>query len=233
MRAVAPHRRPSGATGPAGTDDRHGDGDGRRRWRTVPPAAALPGRGALVAVLAAALAVSAAAAGGAPPAQAAAASARLPASASSPDATAGPARAGVPDEAEAREAALARDNAARPLLGREELRRCLYEQLRLSAETDSLAEATGALEAERGELARLGAELKARAEALDRADRAAVDAYNAQAESRNARIARHVAAAAKVEERTRAIEPARLAWSRDCSGRAFRQEDRDAIETGR
>ena len=81
--------------------------------------------------------------------------------------------------------------------------------------------------------ARLGAELKARAGSLDRTDAAAVAAYNAQVEARNTLTARYDAAAAKANAQIQALEPARLAWSRDCAERAFRREDRQAIEAGR
>ncbi len=196
---------------PHGRRRHGGGGDGR-----VPSRAALLRRAPAAALLLAALAA-------------------VPAMAqdAAPPAASQPARAASGRDAEARESALARDNASGKVLDREELRRCIYEQMRLSAETDSIAEASRTLDTERAEIAHGGADLKTRAEALDRTDRAAVDAYNAQAEARNASIARHEAAAAKVGARIAAIEPARLAWSRDCANRPFRQEDRDAIEAGR
>ena len=109
----------------------------------------------------------------------------------------------------------------------------MAEQRRLSAETDAIAETQRALDGDRAEIVRLGAELKARAAALDRTDSVAVEAYNAQAEARNALIGRYDAATAQTNARVEALEPARLVWSRDCAERAFRQQDRDAITSGR
>ena len=141
--------------------------------------------------------------------------------------------AAAPRDAAASEAALARGNAASAVLTREQLRRCMAEQQRLSAETDAIAATQHALEGDRAEIVRLAGELKARAAVLDRTDSGAVEAYNAQAEARNALIGRYDAATARTNARVEALEPARLAWSRDCAERAFRQQDRDAITSGR
>jgi hypothetical protein len=136
-------------------------------------------------------------------------------------------------DASARESAVTKGNARGALLTRDELRRCMAEQDRLAAETDAVLQVQQGLERERAEIVRLGVELKAKLDTIDRSRTADVEAYNALAEARNARIADYDAAMVKTNERVAVLEPARLAWSRDCAERRFREEDRAAIKAGR
>lgn len=120
-----------------------------------------------------------------------------------------------------------------PLLTRAELRQCLTQQDSLRKSDELLRRERQALDEEKSELVRLGAELKEQLAALDRSSQVAVDQYNARAAARDQRIDALEARMAPFNTRVEAIGSERAAFSRQCDNRRYDERDEIAIKNGK
>ena len=113
------------------------------------------------------------------------------------------------------------------------LRQCMAEQERLRTETEAVVQARRTVDTDKAEIDRTGALLKTQLETLDRTSQAAVDGYNADVQARGKLIAAYQAAAPIFNDRVEKLEDDRQKWSKDCADRRYREDDLDAIKSGK
>lgn len=138
-----------------------------------------------------------------------------------------------PVDKKPRESSFGSGDGTGALLTMAQLRQCMTEQDRMDKETDGLVDAQRSFAAERSEVDRLGAELKADQATLDRTSQAAVDAYNAKLAERDKRAEAFRAAAGGFNQRVEKLEADKKAFAKDCADRRYREDDYNAIKAGK
>jgi len=119
------------------------------------------------------------------------------------------------------------------LLTIDQLRRCLADQDRNKQETADLAQAQRAIEKDRADIERLGAELEADKATLDLTNEAAVNAYNERARARTRMIEAFKAAAPGFNARVDKLAADKQAFTTDCADKRYFEEDYNAILAGK
>jgi hypothetical protein len=152
-----------------------------------------------------------------------------PPSAAKPAASA----AAKPATAKPREGSLGKAAGSGALMTMPQLRQCMAEQDRMAKEGADLLRAQGDFATERGEIDRLGAELKTEQASLDRTSQAAVDAYNAKLAERDKRAEAYRAATLAFNQRVEKLDVDKQAFAKECADRRYREEDYDAIKAGK
>jgi hypothetical protein len=135
--------------------------------------------------------------------------------------------------AKPREGSLGKGGGTGAVLTREQLRQCLVEQDRLKQEGADLLQTQRTLDKERAEIDRLGVELKAEMDTLDRTSQAALDAFNGRVREREARVDAYRAASPPFNERVDKLESDKGAFAKGCADRRYREDDFDAIKGGK
>jgi hypothetical protein len=120
-----------------------------------------------------------------------------------------------------------------PLLTRAELRECMAAQDSIRKNEEAARRERQALDDEKAELVRLGAQLKDQLAAVDRSSQEAVDQYNALAAARDQRIDGLEARMTPFNARVEALQSERLAFARRCENRRFDERDEIAIKNGK
>ncbi len=136
-------------------------------------------------------------------------------------------------DAKPREGSLGKGTSSGPLLTREQLRRCMVEQERQKQEAADLLQTQRALEKDRSEIDRLGAEMDAEKAVIDRTSQAAVDAYNERARVRGKIVDDYKAAAPQFNLRVDKLGADKEAYARECADRRYFEDDYDAIKAGK
>ncbi len=118
-------------------------------------------------------------------------------------------------------------------LTKEQLRSCFSRQDKIKADDDELTKEQAAIAAQKSEIARIGDELKARLEAIDRTRADAVDGYNSAVQARDKQIDAYQARVTAFNMRIEANHTAHSEFSASCSSRRYFEEDETAIRKGR
>ncbi|MBX3607480.1 MAG: hypothetical protein KF788_19525 [Piscinibacter sp.] len=120
-----------------------------------------------------------------------------------------------------------------PLLTRTELRDCLERLDRIRSRNDALAQERERIERDKADLLKLGDDLKAQLETLDRTNAEAVEAFKARASAREQAIdgfeKRTVAFNGDIE----ALGGERKQFAQRCENRRFDELDETAIRAGK
>lgn len=116
-----------------------------------------------------------------------------------------------------------------PLLTREELRACMDRQAKVRTHTEQASALQAALQKEKADILSEGEALKADLSALDRANPAAVEAYNTRATARDQRISAFEPKVADFNAKVQALNDERASYSRDCENRRFDERDEKAL----
>lgn len=90
-----------------------------------------------------------------------------------------------------------------------------------------------AIEKDRGEIERLGAELEADKATLDRTSEAAVNAFNERARQRARLFEEFKAQAAPFNDRVDKLGADKQAYASKCADRRYFEDDHDAIKAGK
>jgi hypothetical protein len=138
-----------------------------------------------------------------------------------------------PASAATREGSFGTGEPSGPVLTREELRVCLDRQTRLGAQRAELVKEQGALVDAKAEVMRNGDSLKARLEALDRSDAAAVTAYNNDVQARDKLVDAYEVRVKAFNTRAEANRAEREAFAKGCDNRRYLEEDEVAIKKGK
>lgn len=118
-------------------------------------------------------------------------------------------------------------------LTKEQLRACFAKQDKIKADDTELKAEQGAITAQKAEIARVGDDLKARLETVDRTKAEAVAAYNEEVQARDKQIDAYQARATAFNARVEANQAAHGEFSQSCSSRRYFEEDEAAIRKGR
>lgn len=118
-------------------------------------------------------------------------------------------------------------------LTKEQLRTCFAKQDKVKADDDELTKEQAAIAAQKTEIARVGDELKAKLEAIDRTSAEAVDGYNNAVQERDKQIDVYQARVTAFNTRVEASQVAHGEFSTGCSNRRYFEEDETAIRKGK
>lgn len=123
----------------------------------------------------------------------------------------------------------AKKDAAAPsggaLLTPAQLRECNAQEARVLALTDGARREKAALEAEKAEIAHLGASLAEQIATLDRTSAEAVDGYNAAVGARDKRIDDYQAKVTAYNDKAETTNAARDAYAKACDKRRYDERD--------
>ena len=133
----------------------------------------------------------------------------------------------------AKQASFGKGKPEGPLLSRAQLRECLAQQGRVRTMSESAMKLQTTLEAEKGEISRLGVVLTDKLAALDRTSAEAVQAYNAEAAARDALIDAYNARTPGFNTQVDALQAEREAFTKNCENRNYDEEDEFAIRAGK
>jgi hypothetical protein len=120
-----------------------------------------------------------------------------------------------------------------PALTRDQLRQCLAEDDRLKKEAVDAVEAQRALERDRAEIDRQGADIETQKGAIDKSDQAAVDAYNERLQARGKLIEAYRTQVPKFNQRIEALNASKAAYTKECTDRKYFEDDYEAIKAGK
>jgi uncharacterized coiled-coil protein SlyX len=120
-----------------------------------------------------------------------------------------------------------------PLLTRAELRICFAQKDRIRDLNETLLREREGIDKEKSELVQLGATLKDRLAALDRTNKEAVDAFNADSLERDKRIDAFEARVPGFNEKVEALAKEREGYARQCERRLYDELDEIQIKRGK
>lgn len=112
-----------------------------------------------------------------------------------------------------------------PTLTRDQLRDCLVEQDQLRTAGQALARDAQGVDAEKNELARAGAELKAQFEAIDKSDEAALKAHIERTRAHDQKVDEWNAKLPAFNERVAALQKRNADWKGACADRRYKEDD--------
>lgn len=135
--------------------------------------------------------------------------------------------------AKPREGSLGGDTAAGPILTKDELRQCLAEQDRLKRETADVVANQQKLAKDRAEIDRVGAAIDADRSTVDLSNKEAVDAFNARLQAKARLLADYQAAAPAFNQRIDKLDSDDKAFTKNCKGRKYFEDEYDEIKAGR
>jgi len=118
------------------------------------------------------------------------------------------------------------------VLTKEQLKQCMAEKDRIKLEGDDLVQTQAALAKTRSDIERLGPELDAEKDTIDRSSQPAVDAYNERLRARAKMIEDYRSAAPQYNQRVDKLSADRQGYAKDCADRRYLEEDFDAIKAG-
>lgn len=118
-------------------------------------------------------------------------------------------------------------------LTKEQLRACFARQDKVKADDDELTKEQAAIATQKTEISRVGDELKAKLEAIDRTSAEAVDGYNNAVQARDKQIDAYQARVTAFNTRVEANQAAHGEFSSGCSNRRYFEEDEIAIRKGK
>lgn len=120
-----------------------------------------------------------------------------------------------------------------PLLTRTELRDCLDRLERIRTRNDALTQERERIERDKSELVRLGDELKAQLETLDRTNAEAVEALKARAVARDQAIDGFEKRTTAFNGEVESLAGERKTFAQRCENRRFDELDEAAIRAGK
>ncbi|MDP9043378.1 MAG: hypothetical protein M3O01_01075 [Pseudomonadota bacterium] len=123
--------------------------------------------------------------------------------------------------------------ASGPFLSKEELRKCLAREDALKARDAELLKEQAAIADRKTEIQRIGDDLKARVETIDRSNADAVAAYNEAVKSRDQQIDEYQARVDKFNSGIDQVKIDHDQFSQACSNRRYFEEDEAAIRKGK
>jgi len=132
-----------------------------------------------------------------------------------------------------KESSFGKGKAAAPLLTRAQLRECMALQERVHAKGEEATRVRAALDSDKAEIARLGAQLKERLAVLDRTNVEAVQTYNEQAQARDKLIDDYEARVTAFNTKAEALHNERDTFANGCENRRYDEKDEIAIKNGR
>ena len=118
-------------------------------------------------------------------------------------------------------------------LTKEQLRSCFAKQDKVKVDDDELTKEQAAIAAQKTEIARVGDELKAKLEAIDRTSAEVVDGYNNAVQARDKQIDAYQARVTAFNTRVESNQAAHSEFSTGCSSRRYFEEDDTAIRKGK
>lgn len=118
-------------------------------------------------------------------------------------------------------------------LTKEQLRSCFAKQDKIKADDEELTKEQAAIAAQKTEIARVGDELKAKLETLDRTSAEAVDGHNNAVQARDKQIDAYQARVTVFNPRAEANRAAHEEFASGCSKRRYLEEDETAIRKGK
>ena len=145
----------------------------------------------------------------------------------------GPQAADKPKVDKPKPASFGKGKADGPLLTRAQLRECLAQQVRVRTMSEATLKLQTALDADKAEIARLGAVLTDKLAALDRTSSEAVQAYNAEALARDQLIDAYNARTPEFNTKVDALQTERETFTKNCENRNYDEDDEFAIKAGK
>lgn len=121
--------------------------------------------------------------------------------------------------------------AAKPeqrMISRDELRACMNAETTITARKKALVERNAKHREEQAAIAADSAELKEEGERLSR-NNSNMDRYNRKVRSHNQRIDAAISAGNAINDEAAAVNKDTVAYNQNCTGVAYRPEDREAI----
>ena len=141
---------------------------------------------------------------------------------------------GAADKVPARkESSFGTAKASGAYLTKEQLRGCLTRQDRVKAQDADLLKEQAQIAAEKGEIARIGDELKTRLETIDRTSAEAVAGYNDAVTARDRQIDAYQARVTAFNAGVDANQLEHDSFAQGCSSRRYFEEDETAIRKGK
>jgi hypothetical protein len=114
-----------------------------------------------------------------------------------------------------------------------ELRDCLDRQERVRAGTEETTRQQAKLAADKAEIDRLGVVLKEQIAVIDRKSASAVEAYNAQVETRDKMIDDYQEAVPGFNGKVEALKAEQAAFAKACENRRYDEADEIAVRKGK
>lgn len=118
-------------------------------------------------------------------------------------------------------------------LTRDQLRACFGRQEKVAADDAELRSEQNAITSQKTELARIGDELKATLDTVDRTSAEAVAGYNDAVQARDRQIDVYQARVTAFNTRVEASQQAHDSFKQGCSNRRYFEEDELAIKKGK
>lgn len=131
------------------------------------------------------------------------------------------------------EAAFGSKKATGPFLTKDELRKCMDQQDKLKAQDADMLKEQGAIADKKVEIQKIGDDLKARLDTVDRTNAEAVAAYNEAVQARDKQVDEYEARVDKFNAGVDQTQAAHDQFSQACSNRRYFEEDEAAIRKGK
>jgi chromosome segregation ATPase len=123
--------------------------------------------------------------------------------------------------------------AAGPMLTKEQLRNCIAQREKVSAEAAELKTEQAAVATQKEQIERSGNELKSKIDSVDRTKAEEVAAYNEAVQARDKQIDAYQSRTSAFNARVDANQAAHSAFTEGCSNKRFLDDDEAAIKKGK